>query len=228
MTGTPAAGRRTTSVPVRFLPMGEAAWLVETDDIDAVLALEAALAPRVGAGEGVWADVDDLVPASRTLLVVARPTTNLTDLAAEIRSAAATGATRDATSRTGTVTEIPVRYDGPDLDDVAAHTGLTRDEVVAAHTGTPWRVGFGGFAPGFAYLVGGDPRLVVPRRPEPRTQVPVGAVALAGEFSGIYPRESPGGWQLVGTTDVVLWDLERDPPALLAPGTTVRFTQAAS
>jgi KipI family sensor histidine kinase inhibitor len=227
MTGAPAADGRTASVPVRFLPMGETAWLVETDDIDAVLALEAALMPLVRAGEGVWADVDDLVPTARTLLVVARRTTNLADLASGIRAAAA-GATPHVTSRDGTVTEIPVRYDGPDLDDVAAHTGLSRDAVVAAHTGTPWRVGFGGFAPGFAYLVGGDPRLVVPRRAEPRTRVPVGAVALAGEFSGVYPRESPGGWQLLGTTDVVLWDVEREPPALLAPGTTVRFTRAPS
>ncbi len=119
--------------------------------------------------------------------------------------------------------EIDVVYDGPDLDEVARLSGLTPDEVVAAHTSTPLRVGFGGFAPGFAYLIGGDERLNVPRRAEPRTRVPVGAVGLAGEFSGIYPRESPGGWQLIGHTDAVLWDLDRDPPALLTPGLTVRF-----
>ena len=90
--------------------------------------------------------------------------------------------------------------------------------MVAAHTGTPWRVAFGGFAPGFAYLVGGDARLQVPRRDSPRTKVPAGAVGLAGEFSGVYPRESPGGWQLIGTTTVAMWDLDRDPPALLAAG----------
>ena len=111
-----------------------------------------------------------------------------------------------------------VRYDGPDLDEVARLTGLTHAEVVAAHTGTPWRVAFGGFAPGFAYLVGGDPRLHVPRRDRPRPSVPAGSVGLAGEFSGVYPRSSPGGWQLLGTTDAVLWDADRDPPALLAPG----------
>ncbi len=122
--------------------------------------------------------------------------------------------------------EIAVRYDGPDLEEVAHLTGLAPDEVVTAHTGTPWRVGFGGFAPGFAYLVGGDPRLVVARRGEPRTRVPAGSVGLAGEFSGIYPRESPGGWQLIGSTDVVLWDTDRHPPALLSPGTTVRFVEA--
>jgi KipI family sensor histidine kinase inhibitor len=99
--------------------------------------------------------------------------------------------------------------------------------VIAAHTGTPWRVGFGGFAPGFAYLVGGDPRLVVPRRDSPRTKVPAGAVALAGEFSAVYPRESPGGWQLIGTTELVMWDIERESPALMTPGATVRFMEVS-
>ena len=100
---------------------------------------------------------------------------------------------------------------------------LSEADVVAAHTGTSWRIAFGGFAPGFAYLTGGDPRLQVPRRDEPRTTVPAGAVGLAGEYSGVYPRPSPGGWQLIGRTDAVLWDAERDPPALLMPGGTVRF-----
>ena len=101
-------------------------------------------------------------------------------------------------------------------------------DVVAAHTGTTWQVGFAGFAPGFAYLVGGDSRLAVPRRREPRPRVPAGSVALAGEFSGIYPRESPGGWQLIGRTEVVLWDISRPQPALLIPGMSVRFRRAES
>jgi len=214
-------------IPVRLLPMGESVWLVETDDLDTVLALESALRPVAGAGEGVWSEVDDLVPGARTVLVVARASTDLDALAAEIRRVAVGVDPTAAPQPTGVV-EVPVRYDGADLDEVAAHTGLTAEQVVAAHTGTPWRVAFGGFAPGFAYLVGGDPRLVVPRRAEPRTRVPAGAVALAGEFTGIYPRESPGGWQLIGTTDLVLWDAERDPPALLVPGTTVHFTQASA
>lgn len=121
---------------------------------------------------------------------------------------------------------IDVVYDGADLDEVARLTGLDRDQVVAAHTGTLWRVGFGGFAPGFAYLVGGDERLQVPRRDEPRTKVPAGAVGLAGEFSGVYPRESPGGWQLIGHTDAVLWDVNRERPALLTPGAWVEFRSA--
>lgn len=118
---------------------------------------------------------------------------------------------------------ITVNYDGPDLPDVAALTGLSEDEVVTAHTGTAWTVGFGGFAPGFAYLTNGDPRLRVPRRATPRADVPAGAVGLAGEFSGVYPRSSPGGWQLIGRADVDLFDVERDPPALLQPGMRVRF-----
>jgi KipI family sensor histidine kinase inhibitor len=216
----------TTHAPsLRLLPMGDAALLLETDDIDAVLAIAAVLAPLAEAGDGVWADVDDLVPAARTLLVVARPTTDLDALGRAVVGAARRAALA-TTSADQRVTEIAARYDGPDLEEVARLTGLTPDEVVAAHTGTAWRVGFGGFAPGFAYLVGGDPRLVVARRAEPRTRVPAGSVGLAGEFSGIYPRESPGGWQLIGSTDVVLWDADRQPPALLIPGTTVRFVQA--
>ena len=119
--------------------------------------------------------------------------------------------------------EIDVTYDGADLEEVARLAGITPDEVVAAHTAAPMRVGFGGFAPGFAYLVGGDERLNVPRRADPRTRVPAGSVALAGEFSSVYPRESPGGWQLIGHTDAVMWDIDRDPPALLTPGSWVRF-----
>jgi KipI family sensor histidine kinase inhibitor len=124
--------------------------------------------------------------------------------------------------------QIDVVYDGPDLDEVTRLTGLTPEQVVAAHTGTPWQVGFGGFAPGFAYLVGGPDaaeRLNVARQAEPRTRVPAGSVALAGEFSGVYPRESPGGWQLIGRTDAELWDVDRDPPALLRPGMWVQFRE---
>ena len=126
---------------------------------------------------------------------------------------------------TDTVT-IAVVYDGDDLDEVARLTGLSTTEVVAAHTEQAWTVAFGGFAPGFGYLVGTDTRLHVSRRSSPRTSVPAGSVGLAGEFSGIYPRSSPGGWQLIGRTDAQLWNLDRDQPALLRPGISVRFEQA--
>ncbi len=197
-------------------PFGDAALLVELDDLDAVLALAAAVRGERPAG------VLDVVPAARTVLLVTEPGTALDPLAALVTSLSSSAPTVSAAAGTEPV-EIAVVYDGPDLAEVARLTGLDEDGVVAAHTGTPWRIAFGGFAPGFAYLTGGDPRLAVPRRDEPRTTVPAGAVGLAGEYSGIYPRPSPGGWQLIGRTDAVLWDAERDPPALLTPGGTVRF-----
>jgi KipI family sensor histidine kinase inhibitor len=121
--------------------------------------------------------------------------------------------------------EIPVTYDGPDLAEVARLTGLPADEVVRRHAAAEYVVAFSGFAPGFGYLTGLPAELRVPRRDSPRTAVPAGSVAVAGEFTGVYPRRSPGGWQLLGRTDAVLWDPERDPPALLVPGTRVRFTR---
>ncbi|NSC21466.1 allophanate hydrolase subunit 1 [Streptomyces albus subsp. chlorinus] len=122
------------------------------------------------------------------------------------------------------VVEIPVRYDGPDLADVAALWGVSEDEVARIHAATSFRVAFCGFAPGFGYLTGLEERYHVPRRATPRTRVPVGAVGLAGPYTGVYPRSSPGGWQLIGTApETVLWDPDRTPAALLAPGTRVRF-----
>ena len=226
MTVDEAAG-----VPVEVLPVGEEGLLLEVADLEAVLALDGALRRAVGSGDRVWRDVTDVVPAARTVLLLTAPGADLAALrAAALRLSDAVrpargdgGAPGPKPAPTSHEVEIVVRYDGPDLDDVAGLTGLTRAEVVAAHTGTPWRVAFGGFAPGFAYLVGGDPRLRVPRRDRPRPSVPAGAVGLAGEFSGVYPRASPGGWQLLGSTQAVLWDVDRDPPALLGPGTTVRF-----
>lgn len=168
----------------------------------------------------------DIVPASRTVLLKLAAAryrdANRQRLATLRVDAVDVAAAVDPLDRVADVA-IDVTYDGEDLDEVARLTGMTVDEVVAAHTAAPMRVGFGGFAPGFGYLIGGDRRLHVPRRAEPRTKVPAGAVALAGEFSGVYPRESPGGWQLIGRTDAVLWDLDREPPALLSPGMWVQF-----
>ena len=204
---------------MRVLPYGDAALLLEPDgEIAQVVAL--ADACRQAGLRGVL----DVVPAARTVLLVAEPGTDLGRLRADVDALDVRPA--EAGAPAGTV-EIPVVYDGPDLDDVARLTGLDRAEIVAAHTGTPWRVAFGGFAPGFAYLSGGDPRLQVSRREEARTKVPAGSVGLAGEFSGVYPRSSPGGWQLIGRTDAQLWDLDRDPPALLQPGAEVRFVEAS-
>lgn len=192
---------------MKVLPCGDRAVLLDCASLDEAQAWFAALADRA-----------ETVLGARTVLLRGDPA-QLRDLLRRTRPAA------DARADGATV-EVPVTYDGPDLDDVASLTGLTADEVVAAHTSTPWTVAFGGFAPGFSYLVGGDPRLHVPRRASPRTSVPAGSVGLAGEFSGVYPRRSPGGWQLVGRTDLPMWDVDRDPPALLVAGTTVRFVVA--
>jgi KipI family sensor histidine kinase inhibitor len=224
----------------RLLTCGEHAVLVELDGLEEVMALDQAARAALAAGDAAFADVIDIIPAARTLLLMVRegarvdavrralPTLALPTptLRAEPPDAQAGAAVDGAWSAADRPTvEIPVLYDGPDLDEVCKLTGLTRDEVVNAHTHTPWQVAFTGFSPGFAYLCGGDSRLQVPRRSEPRTSVPAGSVGLAGEFSAVYPRSTPGGWQLLGHTDAVLWDVDRQPPALLQPGSTVRFVE---
>jgi KipI family sensor histidine kinase inhibitor len=166
--------------------------------------------------------VIDMVPAARTVLVKLDNPRFQGVTRRRLRKMRVTADVEAPADRTADVV-IDVVYDGPDLAEVASHAGLTAAQVIDAHTATMWRVGFSGFAPGFAYLVDGDARLRVPRRSEPRTSVPAGSVALAGEFSAIYPRQSPGGWQLIGHTDAVLWDLERSNPALLTQGMWVRF-----
>jgi len=207
---------------VRVLRCGESALLVEVDRDEDVLATAAAIraaAQAPGPRTLPLADIDELVPAQRTLLVRCRPVATLSDVAAAIRALPLT----DVAVTPGDDVDIEVVYDGADLDDVAALTGRFRDDVVAAHTGTVWTVAFCGFAPGFGYLrAPGDPLEVV-RRPSPRTRVPTGSVALAGRYSGVYPTPSPGGWRLIGRTDATLWDLTRTPPALLVPGTRVHF-----
>lgn len=130
----------------------------------------------------------------------------------------------DAITLDGPLVEIGVVYDGEDLRDVAEQLGTDEAGVVRMHTARAWHVGFLGFAPGFAYLRSTEPGPEIARRASPRVRVPAGAVGLAGEYSAVYPRTSPGGWQLIGRTDAELWSLDRDPPALLVPGARVRFT----
>lgn len=198
----------------RLRPMGDRAVLIDCSATAASeVATALARAPLKGQRE--------LVPGARSVLVILDSTVGFKDVVAHL-AAIEIGHAADADIEAEAVT-IDVVYDGPDLAEVAATTGLDVEGVVAAHTSTPWRVAFTGFAPGFGYLTGGDPRLAVPRRASPRPEVPAGAVGLAGEFSGVYPRASPGGWQLIGRTDAVLWSADRDPPALLRPGTVVRF-----
>ncbi|WP_210581403.1 5-oxoprolinase subunit PxpB [Streptomyces sp. GESEQ-4] len=199
---------------MRVLPVGDGALLVEVACGDEAQALHAELLRRRAEGS---LSVGEIVPAARTVLLdgLADPTR----LAAELTATAVP----PAPPRTRDVIELPVRYDGPDLADVAAHWGVPEREVARIHAETEFRVAFCGFAPGFGYLSGLPERYDVPRRATPRTAVPAGAVGLAGPYTGVYPRSSPGGWQLIGTTDAVLWDHARVPAALLSPGTPVRF-----
>jgi KipI family sensor histidine kinase inhibitor len=167
----------------------------------------------------------DIVPAARTVLIKLDNPRLQGVVRQRLRKMRVTAAASKvvAPADRGADVVIDVVYDGPDLAEVAEVAGLTTAQVIHAHTSVLWRVGFSGFAPGFAYLVDGDARLRVPRRPEPRTSVPAGSVGLAGEFSAVYPRRSPGGWQLIGHTDAVLWDLGRPDPALLTRGMWVQF-----
>src|SRR6185437_14927765 len=172
--------------------------------------------------EGTLPPVDDIVPAERTVLIdgLADPA-RLAALLANWTPAAAQAAFGDTI-------RIPVHYDGPDLAEVAKAWGVSADEVAAIHSAHEYRVAFCGFSPGFAYLTGLPERYQLPRRATPRASVPPGSVAVAGPYTGVYPSASPGGWNLIGTTDADLWDLDRAQPALLVPGGAVGFVPVSS
>ncbi|OBB96106.1 allophanate hydrolase subunit 1 [Mycobacterium sp. 852002-40037_SCH5390672] len=221
MSVTDLSGDLTRNLPTELagntvVDYGDRALMVQCGSTAELLAWADAL--RAAAIPGVV----DVVPAARTVLVKLDGPRYQGVIRQRLRKMRVDAAPDTAVQRRPDVV-IDVVYDGPDLAEVARHTGLSVAAVIDAHTATLWRVGFSGFAPGFAYLVDGDPRLRVPRRPEPRTSVPAGSVGLAGEFSAVYPRQSPGGWQLIGRTDAVLWDLQRPNPALLAQGMWVQF-----
>ncbi|WP_136247442.1 5-oxoprolinase/urea amidolyase family protein [Halomonas borealis] len=199
---------------MRILPVNLASLLVELDDLGQALGLYERLRQAPIAG------VTHLIPAARTLLVTFAPARIDADtLARRLLEQPLTNADHHHGERI----EIPVYYDGEDLDDVARLLDMTTDELIRRHGEHDYRVAFCGFAPGFAYLSGGA-GFDVPRRPSPRTRIPAGSVALAGAFGGVYPTASPGGWQLIGTTPLDMWDTGRTPPALLQPGMRVRFT----
>lgn len=204
-----------------MVPYGDSAFLVELPDLAAVIAFYRGL---IGAGNaGRPQGVVDVVPAARTVLVTFDPDA----LAPSDVLAWLSAAEPDhGAAESGRTVEIPVAYGGQDLAEVARLLRITEADVVRRHTGARWTAAFAGFAPGFVYLVTDGDQLTVPRRSTPRTAVPAGAVGLAGEFSGVYPRSSPGGWQLIGTTTAVLWDSARPEPALIRPGDTVRFREA--
>jgi KipI family sensor histidine kinase inhibitor len=202
------------------LDYGDRALLLEFDSTEDVLAWTAAL--REAAVPGVL----DIVPASRTVLVKLDGPRYQDVVRHRLRKLRLSPDATPPAAPDGRIVVIDVVYDGADLAEVAERTGLTTAQVINAHTTTPWRVGLGGFAPGFAYLVDGDARLRVPARSEERASVPAGSVALAGEFSGIYPRRAPSRWHLIGHTSAVLWDIDRPNPALLTPGMWVQFRAA--
>lgn len=199
-------------------PFGEAALLVELGSPERAQSLAAAL--RSDSPEGVV----EAVPGLGSVMVELEPLGPEPEaLVPVLTGCIATLATAPDAGRLHT---IPVVYDGPDLGDVAALTGLTTDEVVAQHTGTELRVLFCGFAPGFAYLGDLPPSIAVERLATPRTRTPAGSVAVAGRMSGIYPADLPGGWRVIGRTDVRLFDPRQDPPVLLLPGDRVRFERS--
>lgn len=194
--------------------VGERAILVEVEDNLRALELAALIRSALGPA------VEEVVPGHRTVLVrwpagAPQPTAALAALLEQPSQGIAV--------ERGTPIEIPVTYEGPDLEAVAARLDLAPAEVVALHSACTYRVAFVGFAPGFAYLLGGDPRLRVPRHAQPRPRVEGGSVALAGPYSAVYPRPSPGGWQVIGRTTKRVFDPDRKPPSLFAPGAGVRF-----
>jgi 5-oxoprolinase (ATP-hydrolysing) subunit B len=197
--------------PTRVLPYGPRALLAEYETLDDVMAVAAAL--RVDRPDGVV----EIVPAARTVLVV---------WDGDVRDEEVFTAGRSPVHASPVERVIRVRYDGADLADVAHACGLRVEEVVALHSGATYTAAFCGFMPGFAYLVGLPDALHLPRRSTPRTRVPTGSVAIASEYSAVYPSESPGGWHLLGTTDAVMWDEARREPALILPGAVVRFEPA--
>ncbi len=213
--GTELTARPAPELRLTVRPVGERALLVEAGSAGQVAELYARLLAERAAGR--LGEVAEIVPAARTVLLdgVAHPR----ELARTVGGWTVAGTSPPP----GPLLEVPTVYDGADLGQVAALWGVGAAEAVAIHSGFEYQVAFCGFAPGFGYLTGLPERYQVPRLASPRASVPAGSVALAGGYTGVYPRSSPGGWQLLGRTGLVLWDTGREPAALLAPGTRVRF-----
>ncbi|CAG2298735.1 MULTISPECIES: 5-oxoprolinase subunit PxpB [Burkholderia] len=211
--------------PPRIYPLGDAALVCEVPPPATLDCQRRVWA--VAAAARAWPDVIDVVPGMNNLTIVFDPLAATADsLTPALRDA---WETADVEHADGREVEIPVEYGGaagPDLAAVAAHTGLSADEVVARHAAGAYVVFFVGFQPGFAYLGGLDASLHTPRRAAPRLEVPAGSVGIGGAQTGIYPATSPGGWQLIGHTSQRLFDPARPQPTLLLPGDRVRFTIA--
>lgn len=207
---------------MRIVTVGWNAVLVECDSVREVDAWRAHLWRERDAGRLA---ATEIVPGAGTVLVDGVPDPDQLAAALAHRTPPAVRPVAVAPPRR---VVIPVRYDGQDLDTVAGHWRMPPEAVMATHLATEFQVAFCGFAPGFGYLTGLPEELSVPRLDTPRPRVPAGSVALADRYTGIYPSESPGGWLLIGHTDVRLFDVTADPPALLVPGTAVRFVPAGA
>lgn len=214
----------------RFELLADDAWLIAFDAPAASIidpetnARVHALAARIRAAEPGW--LRDLVPAYATLAVFFDLDTTDAETARDWLHAQSFDDVADAQADASRVIEIPVRYGGAfgeDLDAAAAELGIAADTLISRHCAALYSVAMIGFAPGFPYLSGLDPSLALPRLATPRTRVPAGSVAIGGAQTGIYPRESPGGWRLLGRTPLRLFDPQRASPSLLAPGDRVRF-----
>jgi len=209
----------------RLYPLGERALVLETDQGADLIGQRRIwwLAQRLREREGDerW---EEIVPGMNNLTLVFDP--EVMDPAGLERWLTELWRQGEELDYRPREREIPVHYGGewgPDLEEAARHCGLTPAELVARHSGGDYRVYFLGFQPGFAYLGGLAQELAVPRRREPRLRVPAGSVGIGGAQTGIYPAASPGGWQLIGRTDLTLFDPARDEPSYLLPGDRVRF-----
>ncbi|MGK0715174.1 5-oxoprolinase/urea amidolyase family protein [Leucobacter sp. W1153] len=206
---------------LRIRRAGTRSVLLDCGDLESALHVLEALVDAKAAGD---IQADEFVSAAETVLIRGGDACRPELLGPKLRTILDSHGSNNRQYEEVPKEVIPVDYSGPDLAEVAELTGLSIDEVIRRHTQAEYTVAFTGFAPGFAYLAGGDESLVVPRRTTPRLRIEAGSVSLADNFTGIYPRESPGGWQVIGRTRIPMWDLGRTPPALLRPGGRVRFT----
>ncbi|TSD40401.1 allophanate hydrolase subunit 1 [Rhodococcus sp. KBS0724] len=205
----------------RLLTAGKSSILVETDSPTETLGLVEQLRRCPPSG------MIDFLPAETTVMIFARPDADMSALRSEIGRLSLTSTSILEHAQSDDVVIVPVHYDGEDLAELAHITGLSVRDIIARHTDELWRCSFIGFAPGFSYLspTSATP-WTIPRREQARPSVPPGSVALASRYCAVYPRSSPGGWQLIGRTDMQMWDIDNDPPALVQPGRVVRFVDA--